>query len=275
MKVAIIPLKNKLGVDQDFKISRFKEKIKKTKPHKHDGYCELIYLTQGEGYHWIEASKFKIAAPELYFMQAGQLHCWQFTTVPKGFVILIKEAFFDSLQDRSILQLVKALNELVRIPLDHAGSIGFIFEDLMAEFQAADDLSEEIIKGYLRVLFSKILQRSSAEPKNQNLNALYNRFLKMISDRCPELRNVNDFAQQLNTTRQHLNAVCRQQSGKSASEHITDHLLLEAKRYILHSESSINEIAHLLHFSDPSYFIRFFKRHESVTPLQFRRQHFQ
>lgn len=275
MNVAPIPFKNKLGKDQLFKISRFKEKIKKTRPHKHGGYHELIYLTQGEGYHWIETDKFRIEAPELYFLQSGQLHCWQFTSIPKGYVIQFKEAFFNSINEVSILNLIKNLSSVVNISMEGQPDISFIFEDIIREYQSDTEFSDQIINGYLRVIFSKLLQLSSIESINASPNPLYDRFQKMISEKCPVLRNVNDFAAELHTTRQQLNIICRRQSGKSASDHISAQMLLEAKRYILHTEKSMNEIAHLLNFNDTSYFIRFFKRHENTTPLQFRAQHFQ
>ncbi|EIM76414.1 AraC family transcriptional regulator [Nitritalea halalkaliphila LW7] len=41
---------NKLEKQELFKISRFKPLIKKTKPHTHEGYYELIYLAEGEGF---------------------------------------------------------------------------------------------------------------------------------------------------------------------------------------------------------------------------------
>ncbi|PHN04171.1 AraC family transcriptional regulator [Flavilitoribacter nigricans] len=275
MNAAPIPFKNKLGKDQLFKISRFKEKIKKTRPHKHGGYHELIYLTQGEGYHWIETEKFKIEAPELYFLQSGQLHCWQFTSIPRGYVILFKEEFFNFINEASILNLMKNLTSVVNISMHGQQDLTFIFEDIIQEFNSGNEFSDQVINGYLRVLFSKLLQLSSTNATRATPNLLFDRFQKMITEKCPDLRNVNDFAQELQTTRQQLNSVCRRHSGKSASDHITGQLLLEAKRYILHTEKSMSEIAHLLNFNDTSYFIRFFKRHERVTPLQFRAQYFQ
>lgn len=275
MNVAPIPFKNKLGKDQLFKISRFKEKIKKTRPHKHGGYHELIYLTQGEGYHWIETEKFKIEAPELYFLHSGQLHCWQFTSIPQGYVVLFKEEFFNSIHEVSILNLIKNMSTVVNISMRGKKDISFIFEDIFQEFNNRNEFSDQIINGYLRVIFSKLLQLSSAHEVQASPNLLYDRFQKLIADKCPELRNVNDFALELHTTRQQLNIICRRNSGKSASDHITEQLLLEAKRYILHTDKSMSEIAHVLNFNDTSYFIRFFKRHEKVTPLQFRAQHFQ
>jgi len=65
------------------------------------------------------------------------------------------------------------------------------------------------------------------------------------------------------------------QAGKNASEMISSRILLEAKRFILHSEININEITEILNFSDTSNFVKFFKNAEGVTPVQFREKYFQ
>ena len=63
-----IPVKDKLGAERLFKISRFKEKIKRTKPHKHEGYHELIYIEAGEGFHWLDTDLYSVSPPELNFL---------------------------------------------------------------------------------------------------------------------------------------------------------------------------------------------------------------
>ncbi|MBN1144668.1 MAG: helix-turn-helix domain-containing protein [Bacteroidales bacterium] len=52
-------------------------------------------------------------------------------------------------------------------------------------------------------------------------------------------------------------------------------MLLEAKRYILYTENTINEIADILSFTDASNFVKFFKKNEGVTPINFRDKYFQ
>ena len=208
-------------------------------------------------------------------MQPGQMHCWQFTTIPKGFVILFREQFFHQLKEVSIHQLIKNLDTIVRIPLAPDNSFEFIFNDIYREFNQTNEFSEQVIQGYLRVIFSKIMRFSETELKNPYSNALFHQFRRALDEQCPDLRTVNDFAHYLNTSRQKLNAICRKETGRSAGLMITEQLLLEAKRYLLHTENTINEIATMLHFNDASYFIRFFKKHEMITPLQFRSQYFQ
>ncbi len=271
-----IHLKNKLEGTQLFKISRFKEAIKKTAPHKHDGYFELIFISEGEGFHWIETEKFQLNAPEIYFMKPGQLHCWQFTTIPKGFVALFKEEFFDSIKENPILDLLNKMKERVRISLPEDYKPTFIFEDILLEHKQGNPYSSHIIHGYLRVLFAKLLMLShSIDRRETSNNTLLERFQELLFTHCPELHNVNQYASLLNTTPQNLNAACRKYSNKSAGQHISDQLTLEAKRYILHTVKTSNEIADLLHFNDASYFIKFFKRREGMTPLKFRERYFQ
>lgn len=271
-----IPFKNKLEKDQLFKISRFKERIKKTKPHKHEGYYELIYIHSGEGFHWVEVDHYKISAPEVYFLKPGCMHCWQFTSIPSGYVILFKEEYFDALREPNLLDLLQKFTGEWKLSLTEEDQLEFLFLELLREYQRPGYFSSQIINGYLQVLFAKILQLSDHKDEvivtKSNLSS---RFQIMLGTHCPELHLVQDYAQLLGTSPQNLNAACRKDLGKNVSEMIIEQLMLEAKRYILHSEKSIREIAFTLHFSDTSYFTKFFKRNSGMTPLQFRRQFFQ
>lgn len=276
MKATTIDVKGKLETGQVFKISRFKEIIKKTKPHKHEGYFELIYMEFGAGFHWIETERHTIDTPELYLLQPGQLHCWQFTSIPKGFVVLFKEDFFDPVKQSHLVDLIKNINRVTRVALPDSFNPGYILEQMFIEYCAPSPYSTSIIHGYLQVLFSQILHLSQIEEKGGGQHAgPHERFLKLLPHKCPELRLVKEYADLLNTTPQNLNMACRKHTTKSAGEHIAAQLLLEAKRYILHTDKTINQVAEILHFNDTSYFVKFFKKHEGTTPQKFREGHFQ
>ncbi len=271
-----IKTKNKLDEGRLFKISRFKEIIKKTVPHKHEEYYELIFLQAGEGFHWIESEKYQIGTPEFYFLKPGQVHFWQFTSVPKGFVVLFKTDFFDSIKESRLKELFKKMGGTPHLSIQQQDPFVFILEEILNEYGRATPYANQIIHGYLKVLFSKILQIAENNWTIPSVtNSLYDRFLELLYRECPGLHQVNDYARLLNTTPQNLNAACRKNSDRSAGAHIDAQLLLEAKRYILYTEGSINEIADILGFNDASYFIKFFKKNEGVTPLKFRSKYFQ
>ncbi len=271
-----IPTKNKLDEELIFKVSRFKEKIKRTVPHKHDDYFELIFLTEGEGFHWIESDRFQIKAPEFYFLQPGQLHCWQFTSIPKGFVVLFRESFFNNVNDSETISLYKQLTKKIRIPISSGARGEFILNEIYTEYQKKNTYSVQIIQGLLKAIFGRLLQFSETiSPSFELRKSMCDKFLALLPIKCPGLYKVNEYAALLNTTPQNLNASCRKQTGKSASILISAQMLIEAKRYLLHTENTINEIAQVLCYNDASYFIKFFKKAEGVTPIQFRQKHFQ
>jgi AraC family transcriptional regulator, transcriptional activator of pobA len=271
-----IDIKNKLDDGLTFKISRFKEQIKKTKPHKHDEYYELIFLSEGEGFHCIESEKYLITAPEFYFLQPGQLHFWQFTSIPKGFVILFKDDEFDAIKESDLLELYRPLTKVTRIEFKIGQFPRVILNEILNEHIRNSSYSQPIMHGLLKALLGKLLQISEDQPHQLGLpQSTYDKFRQLLVKECPRLHKVNQFSDLLNTTPQNLNAVCRKQTNRSASEIITAQILLEAKRYILHTDNTVYEIAEILSFSDTSNFVKFFRKAEGLTPIQFREKHFQ
>lgn len=100
--------------------------------------------------------------------------------------------------------------------------------------------------------------------------ALYNDFLKSVSQNYLTVRKVSAYADILHVSPDHLNRAIKSCSDKTAHEHIDEMLLMEAKAYLLHTSLTVAEIAYKLEFSDPSYFNRFFKKYCGLTPAEFR-----
>src|SRR5215204_784348 len=145
-----IKVNKKLDGEQLFKISRFKEVIKRTKPHKHDSYFEIIYLSDGAGFHWIDTQKFQITPPVVYFL-SGQLHYWEMTSVPKGYVLLFKEEFFNRSKQSNLFNLIHSMENIVNVNLSLDDGLDFIFDDMEKEYKNPSVNSVELIQGYLQV----------------------------------------------------------------------------------------------------------------------------
>ena len=59
--------------------------------------------------------------------------------------------------------------------------------------------------------------------------------------------------------------------GKSPKALIDERIVLEAKRLLVHTNSSIKEIGFDLGFDEPTNFIKYFRKHEAKTPIEFRK----
>lgn len=49
-------------------------------------------------------------------------------------------------------------------------------------------------------------------------------------------------------------------------------VILEIKRLLANTQNSIEQIAEILHFTDPSYLSRYFKKQTQMTLSEFRKQ---
>src|SRR5690606_4620170 len=90
-----IEIKKKLENHKIIKVSRMKPVIKPTKPHKHEGYHELIFLLKGSGFHQIDMEKIEVLSPIGFYLRPGQVHYWDFSKIPEGYVMLFKEEVLD------------------------------------------------------------------------------------------------------------------------------------------------------------------------------------
>ena len=119
---------------------------------------------------------------------------------------------------------------------------------------------------YLSRIYERQYEDSIPAPNVQ----LLTRFQGCIEAGYKELHDVGAYAKLLNMSASHLNNLVREQSGRSAMEHIHERLVLESKRLLFNTSLSVKEIAFELGFKDDSYFNRFFKRYENATPTAYR-----
>ena len=101
---------------------------------------------------------------------------------------------------------------------------------------------------------------------------LFADFLDLLSMHCKEQHEVSFYANRLCITSQYLSLILKEQSGKSASQWIQDALMLEAKILLKAPRISVQQVADELYFPDQSTFGKFFKKHEGISPIAFRRQ---
>jgi len=70
-----------------------------------------------------------------------------------------------------------------------------------------------------------------------------------------------------------LNKATSQILDKTPKQLIDERILLEAKRLLVHSNSTIKEIAFILGYEEPTNFIKYFRKHTQNTPSDFREQY--
>lgn len=253
------------------KIEPFRKNVRTTSPHKHNKYLEIIYLNQGSGHHIIDDREFTIKAPVVFIVRKEQVHCWDITSEPDGFVAIIKKKFVDVCLDKQIKQLIANISSYSCLFPKDTTSVLQLFQLLSEEYKTAHSNKSIVIEGLLKALLAKMLQESDFVSTLIAPAETWHQKLRQLLAQEKSLKNkVSHYAHILNTSPQNLNASCRKESNQSATEVLSGYIINEAKRLLLYTTLNISEISFKLNFNDNSHFTKYFKKYAGQTPTAFR-----
>jgi AraC-like DNA-binding protein len=264
-------IKDKIETEKLIKITPFKKDIRKTNPHKHNSYFEIIYLSKGSGYHCVDLNKYAVEPPIMYFIRQEQVHFWELETEPEGYVVIIKKAFIERSLDNELKVLLTKISNECCLQLTDNKTIEKLLQLLTQENMTADDNAFHITEGLLKALLAKVLQVSQPIINKAEIKSdLYQSFTELLIAAKGIKNKVSFYAELLNTSPQNLNAACRKAVNKTAAEILSGFVLNEAKRLLLYTNSTISEIAFAIEFADPSHFVKYFRKNVGSTPQAYR-----
>ncbi len=246
--------------------------------HRHSFY-HLVFFTEGSGDHQIDFKKFDVKPGSIYFMIPGQVHSWNFNTAPDGYIINFSADYLSSfLLKPDYLENFSFFNgeptaQVLQLPTEVQEKAISILEDILKEGQNEHPIHDDLVKTLLLRLFIEVARAAQTPLKNNNPynQTLLKSFRQLIEANYAQLRLPKQYAELLYITPNHLNALCNDFLGVSAGTLIRERVILEAKRLLINLDLMVSEIAEKLHFSDQSYFIKFFKKYEGLTPEKFRK----
>lgn len=244
-------------------------------PHQHHFYT-FILVTGGGGSHAIDFQEHSLIAGRLFLIAPGQVHAWNELKKVSGFVVLFNDSFMALSKGRKMMSawpLFRA-NQPAYFDLDGVELAKWVeeFNYIELEKERHDDYSHDAIF-YLISLLLVRATRLSLETHGKRTPIAQDflfTFQELIEAHFLILKTPKKYAEKMNVTPNYLNALCKKKSGKSAGELIRQRVLLEAKRLLAHTKLTVSEIAFKLGFEDNSYFGRYFKKYNGLTPEQFR-----
>ena len=144
---------------------------------------------------------------------------------------------------------------------------------MQTEYQTRQPGRTQMLQSLLQIFLIQTqrhyqIMNSSQVPSVET--RLIDQFRRLIDQEFLTHRNVQAYADRLGLTAGYLTKIAKEVTGLSASVLIRDRLILEAKRLLAHTDSTVSQISYELQFDDPSYFGRFFKRETGQSPLSFR-----
>lgn len=280
-------LKKKKGHHLEFEIMALEDLLaKKDSLAPHIGqphrvlFHNIIYITAGEGAHYVDFQPYAIDRGSLIFIAQDQVHAFDIHSGLHGYVLLFTAEYLKkNLIHSDLVSLYRLYNYHPHTPVlppheTRPEAFHHLFKEIEREYSHPDLLvKDEILRLLLKVLLLKaerITKTIAPEQKNTEWFLLFGRFKEQLLHHYAFTRSVKEYAGMLRISPKHLNTICKSVSGSTAKQCIDNFLVLEIKRVLATSNGSVQEISYDFGFDEPTNFVKFFKKHTDHSPAQFR-----
>lgn len=154
------------------------------------------------------------------------------------------------------------------------------FEVMLAMFEedlnVKDHLQGEMLRSTLKRMLIKstrIAKYDLPQPKisNDHMN-IVRRYNVLVEKHFREYHNVKDYANLLFKSPKTLSNIFPKYTDKSPLKIINERILLEARRLLLYSDKSAQEITNELGYRDAGHYSKFFKKHEGLAPSLYKKE---
>lgn len=245
-------------------------------PHRKNFYL-LAFIRQGGGRQWIDTVPYILKNNTVYVTGPDQVIVKEeYQKLWSTGIAFTKEALlFNGDSNASKLPILQNLNRIHELALNEK-DIHFtedIIARITAEYNTPGEWQQQMITAHLVVLLtylSRLYMQQHTEKALTPDALLLESLRAKVNEHFYEFHEVADYAAMLHISAGHLSEVVKAQSGRPAIKHIHERIVLEARRLLFHTGTSVKEIAFSLGFADASYFNRFFKRETGTTPDGYR-----
>jgi AraC-like DNA-binding protein len=229
----------------------------------------------------------------IFFNSPFQILSWDIVPDWSGYYIMISQDFLASshhfdrlLENFPFLKIDESIP--FEISKNDLPEILRIFGRIQEEYKNDHEDKFAFIQSYIILLLNQIKRlfdkQVDAKIANEQMRSadlkLLSRFQKLVKlsfypdakiETFANLHSPTYYAQVLSVHPNHLNAVIKSITGKTALNHIHNHILKLAKAELIQTTASVKEIAYSLYFESPNKFSAFFKKNVGQTPLSYRK----
>lgn len=250
---------------------------KAAKAHSHS-YYQIIWFFNDGGTHIVDFKTYNIKENTLLFISKDAIHAFDNNFDVEGWLIHFNESFFMHndvdifLKYNIFSSLRNPCYEIDNQTYEKASSYIKLMQNEMAskDMFGYEDLIRFSLKSFL-IILERIHQRDKKHIKfNNHYELIFAKYKELIEENYSKGLTVNNYANILNISSKTLTNITKRNVNKSASQIISERIILETQRLLKFTSLQVSEIAFRVGFDDPSYFVKYFKRHLGVSPSSYR-----
>jgi AraC family transcriptional regulator, transcriptional activator of pobA len=234
---------------------------------------ELIWIRSGEGEITIDLQKITLEPDCIYLLAPGQMRHLRRESELSGYYISMTEEFLlVCLQNTEVslmprrytgegIQRVRATDAALKKEME------IVVDNMLREYTNFFQLRFELLKGWVNIFLIYLARQMEGAEEAISTDApqILKKFMALVRTNFTTKKRVVDYAKELFVTPNYLNKIVKFKTGHSASFHIQQSIILEAKRHALHSDMTMKEVSYLLGFDNIAHFSKFFKNAAGVN----------
>lgn len=252
------------------------------KEHTHDFYVILWFVT-GAGDHIVDNKTYEIKANRIFFLRPGQVHSFRNVKHESGISIAFSEKIFGEFS-ASLVQGIKqnifcknSVCAYCDVSYDLQDSLVEKTKEMTAEYQDLDPVGQQLFATHLLAFLLELIKKGkcNCESKKDYVprsHQVYLDFKCLVEQHFHDKHCVKWYANRLNISEALLHKYVHAESNHTETplSIIRNRLLVDAIYKLSNTTQSVKEISDELGFVDASYFAKFFKTMQGISPTDYR-----
>lgn len=249
--------------------------------HTHD-FLEIVYIESGSGVHKIDNVEYFVKKGDILFINIGQVHYFESIDDMHLMNILIDPKFISEelMDSETFMELFKysmfmefdhedmSESQTVHFKGKEVEEIDFIMKMLFREYERKAIGYKSVLKGGIRILFSKILRKicSKETHSDKMSNELFLEIINHINENFNHKLSLSQLAAEYFYNPAYFGNMLKKYCGKNFSTYLKEKRITEAARLIREEGLTVDKVMEKVGYSDRKFFYSHFKEIMGTTP---------
>jgi AraC-like DNA-binding protein len=245
------------------------------------GFHLLMLFTAGSGDHFLDFRRVRCKAGTLIHARPGQVQQFVLGEKLEADILLFTSEFilpaFSAADGGAFGTLIDDIvpEDVTDLRPDALESVGSVMSAIKRGYDQTDGskLSAITLQHLLYAMLLTIAGhyvKCDAPSIRDSHSRTFQKFRRAVDANFAQTRSVEDYAEAIGCSAKSLRRACIMACGSTPKAIIEQRLILEAKRLLAHTGLTVEAVAAEVGFSEPTNFVKFFRRHGGMRPLDFR-----
>lgn len=242
--------------------------------HKHDNISEVIYISKGEGEFIINNKFYKAKKGDILVYNKGIIHDEKSNpnNPLKTYFCGIGNIHIVGLEEGCIIpNNTEPLVNADKYSFKIESYISSIFEECSSQVPGYEIVCQNLLTSLI-ILILRIVNTYESKKTSTNLSSLGSKIKEYIDKNYTRDISLKEIANRLYISQDYLSHVFKNETGYSPINYMINRRVGEAKKLLLTTNMTIQQISLEVGYENANYFSMLFKRITGLSPGRFREE---